>query len=92
MLKRFRTSDGKLSCTLAELKEKTMPEAFEYYVPGRLYVYHGKTYILDNLGLPGERAVFINVSHNGDRLLVASPGLGTFLPDVSTDGEEISRL
>ena len=52
MLKRFRTSDGKLSCTLAELKEKTMPEAFEYYVPGRLYVYHGKTYILDNLGLP----------------------------------------
>lgn len=92
MIKRFRTSGGKLSCTLAELKEKTMPEAFEYYVPGRLYVYHGKTYILDNLGLTGKCAVFINVSPNGDRLLVASSSLGTFLPDVASDGEEISRI
>lgn len=92
MEKRFRTSAGKLSCTLAELKEKTMSEAFEYYVPGRLYVYRGKTYILDNLELTGKCAVFINVSHDDDRFLVASSGLGTFLPDVASDGEEISRL
>lgn len=92
MVKKYRTPEGTLSCSLAELKEKTLPEALEYYIPGYLYVYQGKTYLLDNLGLTGKCAVFINVAQDNDRLLVSVSGLGTFLPDVASKGMEITRL
>ena len=92
MKKRFRTPEGILSCSLSELKERTLQEALEYYIPGYLYVYQGKTYLLDSLGLTGKCAVFVNVARDDDRLLVASSGLGTFLPDVASEGMEIIRL
>lgn len=92
MKKRFRTPEGTLSCSLEELKSLTFREALEYYIPGFLYVYQGKTYLLDNLGLPGKCAVFINVAQGHDRLLVSTSGLGTFLPNVASEGMEITRL
>lgn len=92
MAKRYRTPEGTLSCTLAELKKQTFIEASEYYIPGFLYVYQGKTYLLANLGLTGKCAVFINVAQGHDRLLVSTSGLGTFLPNVASEGMEITRL
>lgn len=89
--KLYRTPEGtQLAVTLAELAELTRDRADEYYTDGEIYVFQGQRYLLDRpddwshvatfYGLDGQRSLSTGVHE-----------LGTFLPDVASDGLEITR-
>lgn len=88
-MKRYRDADGRLTVSLEELKRATRDEAADYYRPGKLYLYagDGEYYVYLSSIAPEEIAHF--ESFNGKELFIPRNSLGTFLPDVAADGNEL---
>ena len=95
-MKRYRDENGKLIITLNEIKSLTRDEADNYYVDGGKYTFEGKAYTMRR---------FMDKDTNGDALEVirlvnedgfgpffCPDGLGTWLPDVASDGNEMVRI
>lgn len=86
--------------TLAKLVEATAKDAQdaarEYYQDGGRYIYEGRAYTLrryidrDAHGNAVEVAQFVGI--DGYNLFTDPARLGTFLPDVASDGQEITRF
>lgn len=85
MRKRFRDTKGRLTASPGDIARVTSQEAADYYHSGALYLYQGREYTYDP-----DQACFH--SFDGYRLFVAPETLGTFLPDVASEGSEIAFL
>lgn len=86
-MKRYRDASGKLTRRIADICRETAAEAIEYYQEGRSYDYQGHVYDLLEIG---ELAHF--ASADGYNLFIPPERLGTFLPDVASDGNEITAI
>lgn len=88
-MKRFRDENGKLTLSLRELHRLTHEEAKEYFQLGEFYLYiaDGEKYVLASL--TEAFAQFDSVC--GKHLFVPVDNLGSFLPDVATDGCELIK-
>ena len=87
-MKRYRDAAGRLTMKTAEIARLTEQEARDYYRPGGRYIYHGTAYSLEIVGEVLARFRGIN----GESLFVPVEKLGTFLPDVASDGQEITAF
>ena len=70
--------------SLQEIKEATREEASEYFKKGHIYTYSGEEYAL--IEMCGELAHFHSFS--GKHLYIPVESLGTFLPNVASEGLE----
>ncbi len=89
-MKRYRNENGQLTMTLDQIKKETAAEAASYYRPGSIYqnAQDGREYVY-LLPTPedGELAHF--QSFDGYNLFIPVDSLGTFLPDVASEGMEL---
>ena len=89
-MKRYRNENGQLTMTLDQIKKETVAEAASYYRPGSIYqnAQNCREYVY-LLPTPedGELAHF--QSFDGYNLFIPVDSLGTFLPDVATEGNEL---
>lgn len=78
--------------SLEELKQITRDEAADYYRPGKLYLYasDGEYYVYLSSIAPEEIVHF--ESFNGKELFIPRDSLGTFLPGVAADGNELTLV
>lgn len=95
-MKRYRDAAGRLEMTIDQIAAATLDEANAYYQDGRRYIYEGRAYTLrrytdkDAHGNAVEIAQFVGID---DYNLFTDPTrLGTFLPGVASDGQEITRF
>lgn len=95
-MKRFRDAAGRLTMTIDQVAHATRAEADAYYQDGGRYTYQGRAYTLrrytdlDAHGESVEMAQF--TSEYGYNLFTDPDRLGTFLPNVASDGMEITKL
>lgn len=95
-MKRYRDAAGRLTMTIDEIAAATLAEAREYYQDGGRYIYEGRAYTLrryidrDAHENAVEVAQFVGI--DGYNLFTDPARLGTFLPDVASDGQEITRF
>lgn len=95
-MKRYRDAAGRLTMTTDQLAAATLAEAREYYQDGGRYIYEGRAYTLrrytdrDAHGNAVEIAQFVGIG--GYNLFIAPARLGTFLPGVASDGQEIAKF
>lgn len=90
-MKRYRNENGQLAITLDRIKKETAAEAAIYYHPGSIYqsAADGREYVyLDPVPGDGELAHF--QSFDGYNLFIPVDSLGTFLPDVASEGMELT--
>lgn len=92
MKKRFRTPEGALPCSLSTLKKRTLQEALEYYTQDSRFLHQGREYILTSLDHTTDLALFVTPTDEPYKLFVPVSSLGTFLPDVASEGFEIEKL
>lgn len=85
-MKRFRDENGKLAFSLREIARETVDEAARYYRPGLVYHYNldGRDYVYR--GVSSGIALF---KSNEKELYIATENMGTFLPDVASEGHEL---
>ena len=85
--RRFRDEHGKLNEPVEEIAKKTLLEARNYYINGDKYENNGKMYTFrvteQNLYFEGK---------DGEKLFVAPELMGTFLPDVATEGNSFVKV
>lgn len=95
-MKRYRDAAGRLTMTIDQIAAATLDEANAYYQDGEQYIYEGRAYTLrrytdkDAHGNAVEIAQFVGV--DGYNLFTDPARLGTFLPGVASDGQEITRF
>ena len=95
-MKRYRDAAGRLTMAIDQIAAETLDEANAYYQDGGRYVYEGRAYTLrrytgkDAHGDAVEVAQFVGIG--GYNLFTDPARLGTFLPDVASDGQEIARF
>lgn len=95
-MKRYRNAAGRLALRPQEIARLTEQEARAYYRPGGRYIYQGIAYGLEIVidetrpGQVAELAHFRGI--NGESLFVPVERLGTFLPDVASEGLEITAF
>lgn len=89
-MKRYRNEKGQLTISLEEIKKKTIIEASNYYKPGSIYlnVADGREYVY-LFPVPGDGELAHFKSFDGYNLFIPIDSLGTFLPDVASDGTEL---
>ena len=93
---RYRDAARRLTMTIDEIAAATLAEGREYYQDGGRYIYEGRAYTLrryidrDAHGNAVEVAQFVGI--DGYNLFTDPARLGTFLPDVASDGQEITRF
>lgn len=90
-MKRYRDEKGQLTMTLEQLKKETLAEAASYYRPGSIYqsAADGREYVyLDPV--PGDEGLAHFQSFDGYNLFIPVDSLGTFLPDVASEGMELT--
>ena len=83
--KRFRNADGKITMRLKQLAAETKEEAANYYKEGALYIHQGIVY---KLAVYGTASCLSSREGNRD-VVFNTEMLGTFLPDIASDGMEI---
>ncbi len=90
MTKRFRNEDGSLIMTIDQIAEATEQEGREYYKAGEIFLFceDGREYVHNSE--PDEPLIHFQ-SFDGYNLFIPTNRLGTFLPDVATDGMELIR-
>ena len=94
-MKRYRDVSGRLTMPIDQIAAETLNEARTYYQDGGRYIYQGTLYTLrrytdkDAHGNAVELAQFTSV--DGYNLFTDPARLGTFLPGVASDGQEITR-
>lgn len=91
-MKRYRDASGKLTRRILDICRETAAEASEYYQEGRSYAYRGRVYVLHFVGSNEAEAVARFSGAGGYDLFVDPGRLGTFLPDVASDGNEITSI
>ena len=95
-MKRYRDAAGRLTMTIDEIAAATLDEATAYYQDGGRYIYEGRAYTLrrytdkDAHVNAVEMAQFVGI--DGYNLFTDPARLGTFLPGVASDGQEITRF
>lgn len=89
MTKRFRTSDGKLTMSLTEIKKATAKVASAYYQIGSIYQYAENNEEYVYIDKDEQLAHF--QSFDGKNLFIPLDSLGTYLPDVASTGRELAR-
>jgi len=94
--KRFRDENGQLTINTKEIAELTLDEANAYYINGEQYKHQYKIYtccrFLDKDSNGDMQEVIKFASADGYNLFVDPTNLGTWLPDVASEGMEITRL
>lgn len=79
--------------SLKEISQSTEQEAAAYYQPGRIYLNAADNreyvYLVPDAEATG-MAHFM--SYDGHNLFIPCYALGTFLPDVASDGMELTRV
>lgn len=95
-MKRYRDERGKLTKSIDEIAAQTREEATAYYIDGARYLYGGREYVLhlrDDQTADGNKTPVAHFeSADGYNLYTAPEKLGTFLPDIASDGLEITRI
>lgn len=95
-MKRYRDTAGRLTMAIDQIAAATLDEATAYYQDGGRYIYQGRAYTLrrytskDAYGNAVEIAQFVGI--DGYNLFTDPARLGTFLPGVASDGQEITRF
>lgn len=89
-MKRYRNENGQLTMTLDQIKKQTAAEAASYYRPGNIYqnAADGQEYVY-LLPVPGDGELAHFQSFDGYNLFIPVDSLGTFLPDVASEGKEL---
>ena len=85
--RRFRDENGKLTDSVEEIAKKTLAEARNYYVADEVYEQKGKLYIFRQ---NKENSLFEGM--DGERIFVVPERLGTYLPDVASEGMSFARI
>lgn len=89
-MKRYRDGNGSLTKSIEQIKKETAADAMDYYKPGSIYLYKedGREYVycIPEAG-DGELTHFL--SFDGYNLFIPIKSLGTFLPDVASEGQEL---
>lgn len=90
-MKKYRNENGQLAMTLDQLKKETAAEAASYYRPGSIYqsAADGREYVY-LLPVPGNEELAHFQSFDGCNLFIPVDSLGTFLPDVASEGMELA--
>lgn len=85
--KRFRDENGKLTEKVEEIAKKTFDEARNYYIDGDRYENNGRIYTFrvteGNMLFEGQY---------GERIFVAPEMMGTYLPDVASEGSSFVKV
>jgi hypothetical protein len=95
-MKRFRDENGQLTIRVNEVARLTLDEANAYYINGEQYTHQDKIYTCfrffdkDSNGDIQECIKF--TSADGYNIFLIPEMLGTWLPDVASEGLEITRL
>ena len=89
-MKRYRNENGQLTMTLDQIKKETVAEADSYYRPGSIYqsAADSREYVY-LLPTPGDGELAHFQSFDGYNLFIPVDSLGTFLPDVASEGNEL---
>lgn len=89
-MKRYRDENGNLTKSIEQVKKETAPEAMDYYKPGSIYLYKedGREYVYC-IPEPGDGELVHFLSFDGHHLFIPVECLGTFLPDVASEGKEL---
>ena len=85
--KRFRDENGKLTEKVEEIAKKTFAEARNYYINGDRYENNGKIYTFK---ITEENMLF--EGKDGEKLFVAPELMGTYLPDVASEGSAFVKV
>ena len=85
-MKRYRDENGQLTLSIDQIKKETAAEAAKYYHVGGLYFNFAdfREYVMIEAGTLTHFQSF-----DGYNLFIPSDSLGTFLPDVATEGAEL---
>lgn len=85
-MKRYRDENGQLTISLEQIKQETAAEAAAYYHIGGIYFNFAdfNEYVMIEAGTLAHFQSF-----DGKNLFIPSDSLGTFLPDVASDGMEL---
>ena len=86
MKKRYRNENGQLTVSLDQSKKETAAEAAKYYHVGGIYLNSedSREYVMIEAGILAHFQSF-----DGYNLFIPADSLGTFLPDVATEGAEL---
>lgn len=84
--KRFRDEHGKLTERVEDIARATLAEARNYYIDGDRYESNGKIY---TFRITKENMMF--EASDGTKLFVAPELLGTYLPDIASEGNSFSK-
>lgn len=85
--RRFRDENGKLTEDIEEIAKKTLTEGRAYYVDGDKYEHDGKVYTFKKI-----QNNMLFESADGEQIFVVPENLGTYLPDVASQGSEFTKL
>lgn len=91
MKKRFRDENGKLTMSIEKIEKETATEASSYYRYGEIYLYKGNEFVY-LLPVPGSESLAHFQSFDGFNLYIPPESLGTFLPDVASEGSELTLV
>lgn len=96
MVKRYRDPEGRLTVRLDELERLTREEGAAYYVEGGRYMEQGRVYTLHYESHTGQDGTPYTLAHflseSGYSLYCDPENLGTFLPDIASEGLEIVKI
>lgn len=84
--RRFRDENGKLTEKVEEVAKKTLPEARNYYIDGDRYENNGRIY---TFRVTEENMMF---ESNEIKIFVAPEMMGTYLPDVASEGNAFVKV
>lgn len=87
MGKKYRDENGRLIMSLEQIKAETAAEAATYYRTGGLYFNFADSREYVYIEICETLAHF--QSFDGCNLFIPVDSLGTFLPDVASDGAEL---
>lgn len=89
-MKRYRNENRELTTSIAQIKKETAEEAKNYYRPGSIYKSNedDREYVYCTPE-PGDGELAHFQSFDGYNLFIPLDSLGTFLPDVASEGSEL---
>lgn len=89
---RYRNENGQLTVSLAELAELTKTEGAAYYQVGEKYYFECDEKEYECTGSCDETDMLMRfISADGVGLGIPKVALGTFLPDVASEGMALVR-
>ena len=86
---RYRDESGRMTASIDQIKQETAAEATEYFYIGGIYfnAADGREYVM-----LGADTLAHFQSFDGVNLFIPVESLGTFLPDVASDGAELVNV